>query len=85
MFDEYSEVCGTCKYSRDDVMGHSSCVKARIVKVSPEGAKLYRDVATDEALRDFRRENGGKCPHYRKSLICKICEFFINNKEDNNE
>lgn len=77
MVDEYIGVCDTCKYGRDDILGHSSCVKARIVKVSPEGAKLYRDVATDEALRNFRHENGGRCPHYRKRLISKICELFI--------
>lgn len=77
MCDEYNEVCDTCKYSRDDILGDSSCVKARLLKVSPEGARLYRDVSTEYALRDFRRENGGRCPHYRKRLICKICEFFI--------
>lgn len=77
MLDEYIGVCDTCKHSKEDIMGHSSCAKARIVKVSPEGAKLYRDVATDDALRNFRQENKGKCPHYRKRLICKICELFI--------
>lgn len=76
MIDEYIGVCDTCKYSRDDVLGYSGCVKARIIKVAPEGAKLYRDVATEDALRNFRQENGGKCPHYRKRLICRICELF---------
>lgn len=77
MLDEYIGVCDTCKHSKDDILGHSRCVKARITKVSPEGVKLYRDVVPEDALRNFRQANGGKCPHYRKRLICKICELFI--------
>lgn len=76
MFDECLSVCDSCKHSKDNYTGGDTCKKATITKVAPEGVKTYRLVTVEDALRNFRQANGGKCPHYRKRLICKICELF---------
>ena len=76
MFDECLFVCDSCKYSKDNYPGDDICKKATITKVAPEGIKTYRLVPAEDALRNFRHDNGGKCPHYSKRLICKICELF---------
>lgn len=76
MFDECMSVCDSCKHSKFNDTGEDTCKKATIVKVSPEGVKTYRIISVYDAIRNFRQANGGRCPHYSKRLICKICELF---------
>lgn len=73
MFDECMFVCDSCKHSKDNYPGSDICKKATITKVSPEGAKTYRLIPVEDAIKNFRQANGGRCPHYRKRLICRIC------------
>ena len=73
---DWAVVCETCKHSKEDLIGIDNCRKASYKEVSPEGVKMYRDVTVDDALKSFRVNNGGKCPHYKRRLIYRICDLF---------
>ena len=73
---DWMVVCETCKHSTEDLIGIDKCRKASCMEVSPEGVKMYRTVTVDDALKDFRANNGGKCPHYERRLIYRICDLF---------
>lgn len=73
--------CGKCKhqYCHDEYNALDTCVMATKHIVTPEGVTEDIEVPASEALDKFRKENGGKCPHFVQrrwwNLLQEISRF----------
>lgn len=75
MIDDCDVVCENCKHVR--IAGgtdYSICSKRVSVYTAPEGVTEKRYRVTWKALEEFRAENNGKCPHFKKKF--RISDLF---------
>ena len=60
--------CWKCRYEESGDWG-DTCAKSRKVSLTPEGVPEEQSVSTFDALKQFRLENNGRCPHFRKRFL----------------
>lgn len=82
-------VCAKCKHMEDSDLysGYPICLKRLVIRTTPEGITDNYYKVTWEALEQFRKENNGRCPHFKErhglfSFIGKIISKLIR-KEQN--
>ena len=60
--------CNYCKHSYWPIgeMATAQCKASRRIEMTPEGVAERTEDTCLDALEEFRKQNGGACPHFKR-------------------